>query len=237
MDPGRDATPARHGRHPDGFNGDVAVVDPRTGEVVDVAGVPVTAQAMQPTPDGEHIVVAGRAGGSIHVLDADTLDWVDSVDLGSRDFVVTLAFSPDGRRLVGGGKFGLLHVIDTGSWEPVALPANVHDDAVLQVEWLDDRTVVSSGVDATVRLFDVERGSSAPSRCGRRPTRVPAPPGSCRSRGGGHRPERGPAGPAVPLDPGRWADQACRIVDRDLTREEWDRYLPEQPYEATCTSS
>ena len=37
--------------------------------------------------------------------------------------------------------------------------AAVHDTGVLQVEWLDDgRTVVTSGVDGTVSLFDAERG-------------------------------------------------------------------------------
>lgn len=28
--------------------------------------------------------------------------------------------------------------------------------------------------------------------------------------------------------------QACATVTRNLTREEWERYLPGEPYRATC---
>jgi WD40 repeat protein len=31
-----------------------------------------------------------------------------------------------------------------------------------------------------------------------------------------------------------WVDRACELAGRDLTRAEWDRYLPEDPYRRTC---
>jgi hypothetical protein len=37
------------------------------------------------------------------------------------------------------------------------------------------------------------------------------------------------------LDPHWWKLQACRTAGRDLTPEEWKRYLPGQSYERTCT--
>lgn len=36
------------------------------------------------------------------------------------------------------------------------------------------------------------------------------------------------------LDPDRWDEAACRTAARDLTRDEWDRYFPGEPYRRTC---
>jgi WD40 repeat protein len=37
------------------------------------------------------------------------------------------------------------------------------------------------------------------------------------------------------LDPDAWRDAACRIAGRNLTRDEWERYMPHgEPYQATC---
>jgi len=220
---------------PEGFNGDVVVVDPLTGKPDDVFPLPYTPQVIEPTPNGRFLVVAGRAGGTMLVLDADTLQVVETVELSPADFVVTLAFSPDGRTLVAGGKFGFLHFVDTSSWEAQS-SASVHDDAVLQVEWLDDRTVVSSGVDATVRLFDTERQLArarplrAATDAGTGSTWfVPGPTDEIVSLSG-DRPGR-----TYPLDPDLWAAEACAIVGRDLTQEEWDRYLPGRDRTPTCT--
>lgn len=38
------------------------------------------------------------------------------------------------------------------------------------------------------------------------------------------------------IDPDFWALQACSIANRDLTQDEWDKYLPNLPYQETCTS-
>ena len=40
--------------------------------------------------------------------------------------------------------------------------------------------------------------------------------------------------PAYPLEPSAWLEEACAVAGRDLTRAEWDRYLPDRPYERTC---
>ena len=37
-----------------------------------------------------------------------------------------------------------------------------------------------------------------------------------------------------PLDPARWLARACTVAGRDLTRAEWDRYLPDRPYAPVC---
>ena len=48
-------------------------------------------------------------------------------------------------------------------------------------------------------------------------------------------PDGGPGNRAFPGRPDRWLREICAIVGRDLTRAEWERYLPDRPYAATCS--
>jgi hypothetical protein len=36
------------------------------------------------------------------------------------------------------------------------------------------------------------------------------------------------------MDAEAWRARACAIAGRNLTQAEWDRYLPDMPYEVTC---
>jgi WD40 repeat protein len=36
------------------------------------------------------------------------------------------------------------------------------------------------------------------------------------------------------VSPESWRERACRIANRDLTEEEWERYLGDRPYRSTC---
>jgi hypothetical protein len=36
------------------------------------------------------------------------------------------------------------------------------------------------------------------------------------------------------LDPRNWQQRACSIANRNLTREEWRKYMGAQPYRKTC---
>ena len=36
------------------------------------------------------------------------------------------------------------------------------------------------------------------------------------------------------VDPESWAQRACKLAGRTLTREEWDEFLPGRPYEPAC---
>jgi hypothetical protein len=37
------------------------------------------------------------------------------------------------------------------------------------------------------------------------------------------------------VDPARWADHACEVAGRQLTEDEWQRFLPDRPYEPACS--
>jgi hypothetical protein len=36
------------------------------------------------------------------------------------------------------------------------------------------------------------------------------------------------------VDPERWKRQACAVAGRNLTRDEWDEFLPGRTYRAVC---
>jgi WD40 repeat protein len=147
-----------------------------------------------------------------------------------------MSFSPDGRLLAGGGESGNVHVIDTGTWRAREAVA-VRDAESLQLEWLrDDRTLVLSGVDGTVLLFDTERALVRT---------VPLPASVDRQQGNAYlvpdpkdelvvfnddRP-----GLRYPMEPTAWLREACAVAGRDLTPAEWNRYLPDREYRPTCT--
>lgn len=212
----------------------LVVVDAVTWEVerrLDIG----SAQVMEASPDGRVLAVASAAEPVLHVLDAATLELRRTVPLGQGDLAYDLSFSPDGRYLAAGGLRGLLHVLDTTTWQPLAGPARVHPEVLFQVEWLSGRTIATSGIDETVTLYDVPRGLvrarlPASSEAGQGYTHIaPGPVEEVIALSG----ERD--GRTYPLDPAVWLAEACAVAGRDLTETEWSRYLPDRPYEQTCT--
>jgi DNA-binding SARP family transcriptional activator/WD40 repeat protein len=224
------------GRVVEGTGGYVATVDTETWRVdgqIDTGG---SAQVIVASPDGRLLAAANATIPRLVILDAETLEVVQELPLDD-DLVSDLSFSPDGRFLAGGGLRGLLHVYETATWRPVREPVAVHDEPLLQVEWLPDgRTAVTAGGDGTVSLFDVERGlvRARPLPTSGEPGQgyahlVPDPTDELVVLSGDR------AGRRYPLDPDVWLADVCAVVGRDLTRAEWDRYLPEQPYGPTCS--
>jgi WD40 repeat protein len=206
----------------------------RPGRSILIGGA---AQTMEISPDGRAIAVATTASSDLVILDAATLDVQRRVPLSTDDRIFDLSFSTDGQFLAGGGEQGMLHVFDTGTWEYATEPVAVHHDGLLQVEWLPDgRTVVTSGGDGNVSLFDVERGQvrARPLRASGDPVEgyahlVPGMTNELIALSG----ER--TGWRYPLRPAEWLDEACAIVGRDFTAAEWARYLPGRDYQPTCT--
>jgi WD40 repeat protein len=138
--------------------------------------------------------------------------------------------------LATGGQQGQIAVFDVASGRLLHSADRVHNEVLTQAEWLPDgRTVVTTGLDRMISLYDAQRGL----------VRV-AMPASADLGGGytylisvsatdiaalsGAQPGR-----RYSLDPERWLDYACLVAGRDLTKDEWASYLEELPYRRTCT--
>jgi WD40 repeat protein len=215
--------------------GALLAVDTDSWEITDETALDLVPEAVALSPDGRTVAVGGGWSGVMELRDAATLDARSTVALDDR--IWDLAWSADGGLLLAGGDGGGLHAVEPGMGEARLLPFPA-DDARLQVEWLPDRrTVAVTGIFGTVRLYDIDRAVAR--------NELPA---SAREFQTPRFMVPGPTDDLVvlsdndhvmsyPMTPSAWLRAACDIVGRDLTRAEWDRYLPERPYTATCTGA
>jgi WD40 repeat protein len=222
---------------PDQPPGEIAVVDTTTWKPVDRIPLDLAPSVMQLDDDRRRLAVGSSNSSEIVVLDAATLAVIQRVRLRVDDSMWALAFSPDGRFLAGGGESGKVHVVDTATWQAREAVAVRASDPLIHLGWLDDnRTVVSAGPDGTVVLFDVERALvrvaplPASTDGGQGYTVVLPGTGKELSVLADDRP-----GLRYPMDPSVWVREACDVAGRDLTRAEWNRYLPNRPWAPTCS--
>jgi WD40 repeat protein len=223
-------------------DGNLVVVDTTSWKVqperIDIAG---SAQTMELSPDGELLAVgldippvSDAPPGVVKLLDPATDKVVGILRMGRSDLPVDLSFSPDGRELAVATISGDLFVFDVSSRRPLRDPTKVHNDYVQQVEWLDDRNVVTTGSDGMIALYDATRGllrASMPASADARAAYtylLSVSEQAVAALSGGA------PGRAYPLDPRRWLAYACVVAGRDLTRDEWASYLPGRDYEPTC---
>jgi WD40 repeat protein len=88
------------------------------------------------------------------LLDADTGRPIGDLLAGNTGFVYSVAFGPDGRRLVSGGVDGMVRVWDVDTGQQIGVPLTGHTDGVRSVAFSPDGHRLASGsADTTVRLW------------------------------------------------------------------------------------
>jgi WD40 repeat protein len=211
-------------------------VDTTTWLVVDHVRLDRAPQVLELDGDGRWLAVASANSEEIVIREADTLEERHRVPLTDSGSIWTLSFSPDGRLLAGGDELGKLHIVETATWH-ARTAAEVTDGEMMQLEWLpDSRTVVATSVEGALRLFDTERAV----------VRTEPLPASLGGEEGYARVLPEPddeivafndqwMGLRYPVEPSEWLRDACAIAGRDLTRAEWDRFLPGRDWQPTCT--
>ena len=224
-------------------DGNLVVVDTDTwkmaGERIDIGGA---AQTMELSPDQRLLAVGMDPGpvnnpppGQVKLLDADTLKVQRTLTIGPGDQPFDVSFSPDGTKLATGGLQGEVAVFDVVSGDLLHTPDRTHNEVLTQVEWLpDNRTVVTTGMDGMVSLYDTQRGLTRVTMPGAADpaarytwlTTVSATEITAKS---GAEPER-----RYPLESDQWLAYACQVAGRNLTRDEWAGYLGNLPYQQTC---
>ena len=149
--------------------------------------------------------------------------------------VRSVAFSPDGRLLVGGQIDGSTLVWATEGWRRVGQPLTLGGGQTLGLAFSPDgRTLATSHGDGTVELWDV--GSQQPIG-----SPLPGLPDTWVTADFTPDGDRlfavSDAGEAIrwEVDPEVWAQHACDIAG-DLTPEQWEEVVPEQDYVSVCPS-
>jgi WD40 repeat protein/class 3 adenylate cyclase len=187
------------------------------------------------SPDGTRLAV-GIANGPdpnevtmIDVISGERL-WTRPGDR----FMTIPAWSPDSQTLaLGGWQNGALTVRSASSGRRLLEPVKANEGFVETVAFtLDGSTIVTGGSDGTVRLWDARTLKQIGSNL-RHDDNLSALAMVV-------------SGDAIyvvtslgklyrwDLDPRRWAEQACLVANRTLSRSEWRSVLPSLPYDPAC---
>jgi WD40 repeat protein len=164
------------------------------------------------------------------------------------DSPIAVAFSPDGRNVAAGYGSGVERIWDVATQGPAIAPLEGQSNFATGIAYSSDgRYLADATVKGGVRLWDAKTGvgygdrelvasdrpvSVEPSFDFPEPLRAAfSPDGRLLAIGGiDNRPM------LLRIDPQVWPERACAVAGRNLTRDEWSRYLPGEAYRGTCAA-
>jgi WD40 repeat protein len=160
--------------------------------------------------------------------------------------IMSVAFSKDGRMVAAGGGSGVVRMWNVATQRPAAPPLEGQSQPATGIAFSGDgRYLADATVGGGVRVWDAATGvpygdqelvgsdkpaSSKPS------FDIPTPVTGAFSRDGRTFVTGGTD--TLPMlwhiDPASWPRTACTVAGRNLTKAEWNRYLPGEKYRRTC---
>ncbi|MCV2439273.1 WD40 repeat domain-containing protein [Paucibacter sp. DJ2R-2] len=109
--------------------------------------------------ENEDLALVKQALEDWHVEGKVSAEPIDKPLQGNEGRVLSIAFSPDGKRLVSGGHDGILRLWDVKSGQAIGGPLLGHKGAVNSVAFsLDGQRLASGSEDMTLRLWDAKSG-------------------------------------------------------------------------------
>ena len=173
-------------------------------------------------------VAAGKRLRLIHTASAGT--------------VLSVAWSADGKALASGSKDKTIRLWDVATGKPLGLPFTGHTGTVYSVvSSADGKTLASGSGDNTIILWDVttgkQLGSPLTGHTGTVRSVALSADGKTLASGSDDNTIRLwdiATRPSPRSSSDTWKARACRIANRNFTRVEWQQYMGDEPYRATC---
>jgi WD40 repeat protein len=211
-------------------NADVLLIDPSTARVVARLPTKDYVEFISFSPDGR-LIEAASDDGRVTVWDTATYEqvWQKKIDT---DVALGGQFSPDGSLLIAGSFTGRIHVLDAATGEErTDRRILAHASLVGSLNFSPDGSIfATTGVDGLTYLWDAATGRSLgePFDVDGNAMNAFSPDSSTLYV------STFETIYAFDVAPSALIARACAIAGRTLTVDEWNRYLPDRPYEDPC---
>ena len=221
-----------------GFGGEIRLSDAASGELLKpvMEGHQNWVLGLAFSPDGKTLA-SSSADTTVRLWDVASGQPIGQPLEGHTNWVGGLAFRPDGKVVVSGSHDETLQFWDVASGQPIGEPLTGHKAPVWYVAFDPSdggKTLVSVDGNGTVMRWDAAT---------RQPLGPPMYTGT-ETEGAALSPD----GKTISigsfdttgtinlwsLDTAEWAERACEIANRALTKDEWKRIMGEVPYEDSC---
>lgn len=213
-----------------GIDGMLSVYELRSGRRIGHVRVRGTLQDVDFDRTGTLVAAAGLAG-RIVLWDVHRRALVRTID--NNDAILTIRFSPDGNQIATGDLQGRVDLWDVRTGRRAGPALTGLNGAVVSVSYDPSGTrLATTGFDGNVRLWDIASRKA-----------IGSPLAASHDGGWGMFSPSGKnvivvfgsgLGVVWNVDPAAWADQACGVAHRNLTRSEWADFLPQTRYRPSC---
>ncbi len=192
------------------------------------------------SPDGNTIAASGDGDATIRIQNINDAAAPMTELNGHEVFAWSLDFSPDGQLLASGGKDAKVRLWDLNTSTVTPDIIGRHDDEVLKVRFNPAGNVLATtSLDRSVRLWNLNNPKATPTILQGHEDEIWAmafsPDGNTLATGSTHIKLWDMTHPLIKSAPSELAEQVCQKVWRNLTIDEWYRFIGEDiPYERTC---
>ncbi|MEV3986229.1 AAA family ATPase [Nonomuraea sp. NPDC049758] len=185
-------------------------------------------------PDGKRLASAGD-DKTIRVWDTSTGRQIGAPLTGHTSKVVSVAFDPNGKRLASASWDGTIRIWDAFTGRQIGAPLTGHTGPVYSVVFSPDGTrLASAGDDKTIRVWDTSTGRQIGAPLVGHTSGVVSvafdPDGKRLASASADDTVR-VWDVALPPDLLR---EVCDIAARPFTPQEWQQYIPGEPYRDSC---